>query len=402
MKVVKAQTTAVEDPPPRADEVDPPYKEGETILCYHGPLLYEAKVLKANAFSTDELEATTDPKALSDITIPGQYYYIHYKGWNTKWDSWVPQSRTLKLTKENLKKQLELKKSVGARRLSNSYNLGKADEQDEPMEVEDKTAEPGPKKRGRRPKKEEDKEIEKEGDKASSTPPASDRKRRRDSMAMSRLALSSNSTSTPTPPPYSPEVPCPPVQLTDKLNKHLQADREKILLTSTDISLPVTPSVSEILGQYLEHCIEEGPQEITAGEDKPWGEGEVACFLEGIMGYFDTAIGNQLLYAEERGAWDRAMEPAASSGDSSSQPASPKRTKRPSRAETAQTRQPSMDTDPTAKPRGRDLAGTAHLLRLLTRIHIYFERSGVDEETMKSLLQNCDRLVTWLDSSVSI
>lgn len=35
-------------------------------------------------------------------------YFVHYSGWNTKWDEWVPESRMLKVNDANLAKQADL------------------------------------------------------------------------------------------------------------------------------------------------------------------------------------------------------------------------------------------------------------------------------------------------------
>uniref|UniRef100_A0A0E0J2V0 Uncharacterized protein n=1 Tax=Oryza nivara TaxID=4536 RepID=A0A0E0J2V0_ORYNI len=61
---------------------EPSFKEGERVLAYHGPLLYEAKVQKSEN-KEDE--------------------------W--RWDEWVTNDRLLKLTDENIRKQQELEKS---------------------------------------------------------------------------------------------------------------------------------------------------------------------------------------------------------------------------------------------------------------------------------------------------
>ncbi len=53
---------------PDASEEQMRFSEGEKVLCFHGPLIYEAKVMKAQ---------------------PGGKYRIHYNGWNKKWDEWV-------------------------------------------------------------------------------------------------------------------------------------------------------------------------------------------------------------------------------------------------------------------------------------------------------------------------
>lgn len=67
------------------------FGEGERILCYHGPLIYEAKCMKGQ---------------LKDKVTK---YLIHYNGWNKNWDEWVPENRVLKFNEANLQKQRELR-----------------------------------------------------------------------------------------------------------------------------------------------------------------------------------------------------------------------------------------------------------------------------------------------------
>ena len=44
---------------------------GERVLCYHGPLIYEAKVLKTDTWDESNTQSG----------IVGPHYYVHYKGW---------------------------------------------------------------------------------------------------------------------------------------------------------------------------------------------------------------------------------------------------------------------------------------------------------------------------------
>ncbi|CAG8490375.1 7667_t:CDS:2 [Cetraspora pellucida] len=67
------------------------YQIDEKILCYHGPIIYEAKIIK-----TEYLKEQ------------GPYYLVHYIGWKQTWDEWVPQYRVLKYNEENLKKQQQI------------------------------------------------------------------------------------------------------------------------------------------------------------------------------------------------------------------------------------------------------------------------------------------------------
>ena len=47
------------------------FNPNERVLCYHGPLIYEAKILKAETWDA----TNTQTGAL------GVHYYVHYKGW---------------------------------------------------------------------------------------------------------------------------------------------------------------------------------------------------------------------------------------------------------------------------------------------------------------------------------
>uniref|UniRef100_A0A672Z208 Mortality factor 4-like protein 1 n=1 Tax=Sphaeramia orbicularis TaxID=375764 RepID=A0A672Z208_9TELE len=70
-----------------------PNQTESKVLCFHGPLLYEAKCVKIN---------------IKDKQIK---YFIHYSGWNKNWDEWVPESRVLKYVDSNLQKQKELQRA---------------------------------------------------------------------------------------------------------------------------------------------------------------------------------------------------------------------------------------------------------------------------------------------------
>ncbi|TPX30839.1 hypothetical protein SmJEL517_g05687 [Synchytrium microbalum] len=77
------------------------FKEDESVLCFHGPMLYEAKVLTAEVWENRPDEEQNGP-----------HYFVHYKGWKPKWDEWVPEERVLKTTEENMKRQADLKANV--------------------------------------------------------------------------------------------------------------------------------------------------------------------------------------------------------------------------------------------------------------------------------------------------
>ncbi|EJT51710.1 hypothetical protein A1Q1_07122 [Trichosporon asahii var. asahii CBS 2479] len=70
----------------------------EYVLAYHGPLLYEARILLAENWNeSNTLLGTTGP-----------HYFIHYKGWKQTWDEWVPEMRLLKLNEAGFAKRRAL------------------------------------------------------------------------------------------------------------------------------------------------------------------------------------------------------------------------------------------------------------------------------------------------------
>ena len=56
----------------------------ETVLAYHGSCIYSAKIVRTQPQPTGE-----------------SLFFVHYLGWNKKWDEWLPASRVLKDTETN-------------------------------------------------------------------------------------------------------------------------------------------------------------------------------------------------------------------------------------------------------------------------------------------------------------
>ena len=64
------------------------FEEGDKILCYHGPSIYKAEVLKRKiSEETQEL-----------------LYFITYNGWHSQWNEWVAPERCLSRTPQNIAK----------------------------------------------------------------------------------------------------------------------------------------------------------------------------------------------------------------------------------------------------------------------------------------------------------
>lgn len=70
------------------------FEEREKVLCFQGPLIYEAKILG---------------RCWLDKENKGLHYYVHYQGWKSSWDEWVPETRILRYNDENIQTQNRLR-----------------------------------------------------------------------------------------------------------------------------------------------------------------------------------------------------------------------------------------------------------------------------------------------------
>ncbi|VEU22992.1 DEKNAAC104085 [Brettanomyces naardenensis] len=107
---------------------------GDLVLVYQGPLLYDSKIIKIYypttgkvKYRNEKLRETVEGEP--DSKFPQAYktsklYFIHYQGWNNKWNEWVLEDRVLERTTENLLLQKNLK-LTRAQRGSVDQNDGK-------------------------------------------------------------------------------------------------------------------------------------------------------------------------------------------------------------------------------------------------------------------------------------
>lgn len=88
------------------------------VLAYHGPLIYEAKVMKCHLAGSKYVESVDEEvQLLEEVNLPPKtldvdMYLLHYKGWKNKWDEWVAKDRIMEVNEHNIQlmKQLRLQK----------------------------------------------------------------------------------------------------------------------------------------------------------------------------------------------------------------------------------------------------------------------------------------------------
>ncbi|WAQ83962.1 hypothetical protein PtA15_4A413 [Puccinia triticina] len=216
------------------------FSENERVLCYHGPLLYEARILKVKDSHSDE--ARDNGK--------GNQYWVHYKGWKQKWDEWVSESRLLKLTDENL-------------RLERTLN-----EAQRVKEAPDKSATKDAKTHDPRPTANPDKGKKLEG---------RGTKRSRDSGCEPEEGPSKHNITIVIPEPLK-------LQLVD--------DWEAVTRKNQVVSLPRSPNVKSLLEEYEQYAVNDS----TTAQAKNL----IKEVNAGLKVYFDKSLGHCLLYRNER------------------------------------------------------------------------------------------------------
>ncbi|KAK6198662.1 MRG-domain-containing protein [Scheffersomyces amazonensis] len=94
------------------------FNPNETVYAYHGPLIYEAKVVKTYDVRQDKIFNSELKVESPKENLKFNYelfksnkedgYLLHYQGWNSKWDEWVNHERVLAFNDVNKFKKMEL------------------------------------------------------------------------------------------------------------------------------------------------------------------------------------------------------------------------------------------------------------------------------------------------------
>ncbi|KAJ2481908.1 Esa1p-associated factor [Coemansia sp. RSA 2131] len=229
------------------------FRANERILCFHGPLLYEAKVVKA------EMWDGTDP----DAPEPGPHYFVHYKGWKQTWDEWVDESRALKFNEENLAKQKALRLAA--------------------LQASKKRTIVVPAKHSARVDSESESQVQQRS-----------RKRVREQSVEKTVDEHDVGRS------IEVKIPIP-----NALKAQLVDDWERVTKDRLLVPVPRSPTVAQMLEQYQEHRRASKDKRRPARRDDDEIVDEI---IDGLKVYFDKALGNILLYRFERYQYKQMLE----------------------------------------------------------------------------------------------
>ncbi|KAF8550704.1 MRG-domain-containing protein [Imleria badia] len=222
-----------------------PFTVNERVLCYHGPLIYEAKILKT------EMWDETNTK----LAGVGPHFFVHYKGWKQTWDEWVPVARLLKFNETNVALQKALSSQASQAASSSAAGSKK-----------------GAGGSG-------------SGGAGGGAGTGTGRGGRKDGRGTKRSREEDDSSRKPEMKLNVPEV----------LKVLLVDDWEAITKNNQLVPLPRTPNVIEILQEFKEYVAKMGKQTSLRDPDLV-----LPTIISGLTVYFDRSLGANLLYRFER------------------------------------------------------------------------------------------------------
>lgn len=309
------------------------YQQDEKVLCFHGPLMYQAKILMAEDWKGTE----------NQHGAVGPHYFVHYQGWKKTWDEWVPDSRLLKYTEENLARQKALvdahkaeaaaAAAVAAAHAENAASRSKAD-------TRHKGAASGLSAGSSR-----------RGSKRSRDASEADDHERKPDMHL---------------------------VLPESLKSQLVDDWENVTRKEQLVPLPRTPNVKQILEEYAElHRTSDARSSSVLSE-----------VLAGLQLYFDKSLAQNLLYRFEREQYVQMRKqhgPKACEDEPK-----PARRGRASQQEVPVNAAGQLDLEAS------DMYGAEHLLRLFVNLPDIVSQTNMDPESVSILRDHVHAFLAFL------
>nr|GMD55282.1 protein MRG1 isoform X1 [Ipomoea batatas] len=236
------------------------YSEGEKVLAYHGPRIYEAKArLEQEVSISHVISKVLEPLIMQQLLA--YHSGSDFQDCNETGVCAKGTQRLMKLTDDNIIKQQALDKKLGVEK---NTKLGRSAQAKPKASVDPKIEKDDTKNSDLNVDKEETKTNVPKGKKRKG-----DSTTEKDNASAEKLIK---------------------IQIPSTLKKQLVDDWEFITQQNMLVKLPRSPSVDDILTNYLEHWTKkDGMMAESVGE-----------ILNGIRSYFDKSLPVILLYKKER------------------------------------------------------------------------------------------------------
>lgn len=96
------------------------FQLNDKAFVYQGPLLYEARIIKAYDETTQKINelklVQPSNKKLPNKMAAQEAYLVHYLGWNSKWDEWVGLDRLVEINNDSITLKRGLEESSTAKK----------------------------------------------------------------------------------------------------------------------------------------------------------------------------------------------------------------------------------------------------------------------------------------------
>ena len=245
------------------------WKEGEKILCFHGPLIYEAKIQR--------LEIQNG--------IPK--YFIHYHGWNKNWDEWVPEARMMKFCEKNVEIQKDLclaheAKEKAKKLKQKQEHIFAVPKNPSPVPTKE---EKGRRKAGAKPKKREENRNEdffvKNGKQLSLHPP--DNTVESEEQYKTKLEIK--------------------IKIPEELKSYIVDDWVQICQKKRLCVLPAKITADQLITEYTRVKTLNKAEKMKNNKEKA-----IIEVTAGVREYFNVMLSSQLLYKHERSQYDQMIK----------------------------------------------------------------------------------------------
>ncbi|AQZ18649.1 EAF3 (YPR023C) [Zygosaccharomyces parabailii] len=321
------------------------FEVGGRCLAYHGPMLYEAKILRVWNPSTECVSLLQDGKEISVsmnkkdefseeekglMTVPealaGQEcYFVHYQGWKSTWDEWIGLNRIHEYNEENLALKQKL--------LEEAKELKK-------QQQESKRRKEGAPRRGRPPE-------------SGKAPSGRSSSHSGDSGKSGSHAVSGATTAGTTPLPQG-SAPKITLHIPVKLKSLLVDDWEYVTKDKKVCKLP-SPTFT------VEQTLQEYEIGTSSQLESPALQSQLSEYCLGLRLYFERSLPLLLLYRLERLQYEELLQKEKYSNLSVLQ-----------------------------------IYGPIHLLRLISALPDLMASTTMDAQSCQLIVRQTEHLLEWL------